>query len=249
MSAGEADAGLGRHLPDLLKAAGVTRVEVDVLTRSTSFSGSSLSERAAQITGPARDEHRRRGFGFWEYVLSASIEVDRETRLGLMRAALRHLSDEAIRMVLGIDDFIDHLRAGDFYELPARSLISLYSPVQTRAQTTRTCERWHLPLLDLGVPVGENGEAAAIDAMMTLGVEGLLFDSGRSYHFYGAAPMRGDELPRFLARAQLLSPLVDTRWVSHQLMDGRCGLRISTDVEKPQGHRLVARIAKSGIGR
>ena len=39
--------------------------------------------------------------------------------------------------------------------------------------------------------------------------------------------------------AQLLSPIIDSRWVSHQLIDDRCGLR--TDFEKHRPRRSSSR--------
>jgi hypothetical protein len=79
--------------------------------------------------------------------------------------------------------------------------------------------------------------------MHALGLRGLLFESGRSFHFYGADPVTLPDLVSILGRAQLLSPIVDSRWVSHQLIDGRCALRISTDSEKtPVPLTFVARI-------
>jgi len=214
-------------------------VELDVLHRRKSFQGGEVSTQAQKITDPAREEHRRRGFGFWEFVLAESASTDSETRLGLINGALRHNSDEAIRVRLEREVFIDRLGAGEYENLPPRDLVSFYSPVQVAGDERQL----HLPLLDLGVKLGLDGQSATIDAMNALALSGLLFESGRSYHFYGAQPVPLSELVAVLARAQLLSPLVDSRWVSHQLIDGRCGLRISTDPEKtPLAPIFVARV-------
>lgn len=220
--------GLADYLPGLLRQANIDTVELDVLNRRQSFQGSEVSTQAQSITGPARDEHRRRGFGFWEFVLAEGVATESETRLGLLEGALRHSSDEAIRVCLERETFIDRLRAGEYENLPPRDLVSFCSPVAVAGDERPL----HLPLLDLGVKPGSDGQAAAVDAMEALGLNGLLFGSGRSYHFYVAEPVTQPELVALLARAQLLSPIVDSRWVSHQLIDGRCGLRISTDSEK-----------------
>lgn len=220
--------GLAAHLPELLRQARIEVVELDLLRRRPSFRGGEVSTQAQSITDPARDEHRRRGFGFWEFVLADAVTADSPTRLGLLNGALRHHSDQAIRVRLDREVFIERLGAGEYENLPPRDLASFYSPVKV----ARDERRLHLPLLDLGVKPGPDGLGAAVDAMEALGLSGLLFESGRSYHFYGAEPVTQPDLVVLLARAQLLSPIVDTRWVSHQLIDGRCGLRISTDPEK-----------------
>lgn len=223
-----AESGLAEHLPALLRQAQVETIELDVLHRRPSFQGGEVSPLAQSITEPARDEHRARGFGFWEFVLSQAVTTDPDTRRALLDAALRHNSDEAIRLQLTREEFIERLSAGEYENLPPRDLVSLYSPVEVAGER----QRMHLPLLDLGVKTGPDGEASAIAALHALGLRGLLFMSGRSYHFYGSDPVTQPQLVSILARAQLLSPIIDCRWVSHQLIDGRCGLRISTDSEK-----------------
>lgn len=231
--------GLAEHLPALLRNAQVKTIELDVLHRRPSFQGSEISPRAQLITKPARDEHRARGFGFWEFVLAEAVTTDTETRNALLEASLRHNSDEAIRVRLGREEFIERLSASEYMNLPPRDLVSFYSPVEVAGQQ----RRMHLPLLDLGVEPGPDGEASAIAALRALELRGLLFMSGRSYHFYGADPVPLAHLVAILARAQLLSPIIDSRWVSHQLIDGRCGLRISTDSEKtPAPPIFVARV-------
>lgn len=236
---GRSGSGLADHLPALLREAHVKTVELDVLHRRTSFQGGEVSARAQKITDPAREEHRRRGFGFWEFVLAESVTTDPHTRKGLLQGALRHNSDEVIRVHLDREAFIKQLGSGEFENLPARDLVSLYSPVHIEGDL----RPMHLPLLDLGVKIAPDGQAASIDALNALGLRGLLFESGRSYHFYGAQPLPQSELVALLAKAQLLSPIVDARWVSHQLIDGRCGLRISTDREKtPIAPIFVAQI-------
>lgn len=233
------ESGLAEYLPALLREAGIETVELDVLHRRPSFQGSEVSPRAQSITDPARDEHRARGFGFWEFVLADAVTADSETRRGLLDGALRHNSEGAIRLKLKREEFIERLRAGEYENLPPRDLVSFCSPVEVFGDG----QRMHLPLLDLGVKPGPDGVAAAMDAMRSLGLRGLLFESGRSYHFYSADPVTQPDLVAILGRAQLLSPIVDSRWVSHQLIDGRCGLRISTDSEKaPVPPIFVARI-------
>ncbi|HRD62959.1 hypothetical protein [uncultured Nocardioides sp.] len=167
------------------------------------------------------------------------MTTDPDTRGALLDAALRHNSDEAIRMRLAREEFIDRLSSGEYENLPPRDLVSFYSSVQVAGEP----QSMHLPLLDLGVKTGPDGEASAIAALHALELRGLLFMSGRSYHFYGSDPVTAPELTAILGRAQLLSPIIDSRWVSHQLIDGRCGLRISTDSEKtPDPPTFVTRV-------
>lgn len=219
---------LGRYLPGLLSEAEVTGVQISTFRKARSFHGDTSTLAAKEITSNARTEHLERHFGFWEYAVSAAIDADSATRQYLLLGALRHAGGTDSLVEMTTPDFVTSLRGGEYDGLPERTIVSLTS----RVQTGKAHGRWHLPLLDLGVRVGEQGQRSAVEALEALGLRGLIFASGRSYHFYGSTPRRETELWRLLGRAQLLSPIVDARWISHQLIDGHCGLRISTDQER-----------------
>lgn len=222
---------LAIHLPPLLETAEVRAVQLDVLTRAESFRGATVSPQAQEITGPARDEHRRRHFGFWEFVLVQVADTDAPTRQRLLSAAIRHNNAETITLRMDLNDFLAALADGSFTELPTRTIISLTSHVVGTHGCFDDDEELHLPMLDMGIPASPESVGTCVDAITALGVEGLLLESGRSYHFIGNRPISRGELTRFLAKAQLLSPIVDARWASHQLLDGQCGLRISSNLE------------------
>lgn len=241
LSAGGTD--LGLYLPGLLAEAGVTGVHVATFHKEHSFHGDTSTEAVKEITSTARAEHLERHFGFWEYVLRAAIDTDSATRRQLLEAALRHTSGNDGLEQLSTVDFTANLRGGMYDDLDDRTIVSLTSIVQTSTPTHGSDQQWHLPMLDLGSRIGPKGQQSALEALEALGLRGLIFESGRSYHFFGSQPRREAELWKLLGRAQLLSPIVDARWISHQMIDGRCGLRISTDRERHTSpHRYVARL-------
>lgn len=89
----------------------------------------------------------------------------------------------------------------------------------------------HLPLLDLNIPYSEDGTRIVLEALDIFGLEGALFCSGKSYHFFGSGLLDCTEIGRFLGRALLLSPVFDRVWIAHQLIENVCVLRISPRVE------------------
>jgi hypothetical protein len=93
----------------------------------------------------------------------------------------------------------------------------------------------HVPMLDFQVAVSPAATELATALLAELGVGGWLLSSGHSYHFIGDEPLAGaGELAAFLGRALLFAPVVDGRWVAHQLIEGACALRISTgDRDRP----------------
>lgn len=86
---------------------------------------------------------------------------------------------------------------------------------------------YHIPLLDLDIPVDENGAASAQEVFANLGVKhGAIINSGKSYHGWGLELLTDEEWRRFMARALLLDR-IDRRWVGHRLIDGQANIRVS----------------------
>lgn len=93
----------------------------------------------------------------------------------------------------------------------------------------------HLPMIDFHCPTCiENQKLAISVGRRIMQQPFLLLNSGKSYHAVGTQPISRDELGKTLARAILYSPIVDRGYIAHQLMEGRCALRISKG-----GHRNV----------
>jgi hypothetical protein len=108
--------------------------------------------------------------------------------------------------------------------------------------TTRRGEARHVPMLDFRfIPSSRNQRliASVLKALDAPG--GYLLSSGGSYHYYGSTLLTSRGLTSFLSRSLLYSPIVDKAWVAHQLIQGYCGLRISTKPGRPEP-RLVARV-------
>lgn len=86
---------------------------------------------------------------------------------------------------------------------------------------------FHIPVLDLDIPVDENGAESAKEVFTNLGVEhGAIINSGKSYHGWGLELLTDAEWRRFMARALLLDR-IDRRWVGHRLLDGQANIRVS----------------------
>lgn len=99
----------------------------------------------------------------------------------------------------------------------------------------------HLPLLDFKIAAAPRNEPAVRAVTRRLG-GGLLVNSGSSYHLYGAELVDDDALVRWLLHAQLFSRCVDTRWVTHQLLERRAALRISRGGSRNVHPRVIGHI-------
>jgi hypothetical protein len=85
----------------------------------------------------------------------------------------------------------------------------------------------HIPMLDFRCPVSEANTKAIMSMLRLLGERtGLVVASGRSYHYYGVALYNHCQWIEFMAKALLLSPITDGRFIAHRVVDGQCRLRI-----------------------
>jgi len=86
----------------------------------------------------------------------------------------------------------------------------------------------HLNFLDLHCPVSPGNHAIVHRVCRHLMPQGfLLLDSGGSYHACNVAVVSNEDRIQTLAKALLASPIVDARYVAHQLLQDSNSIRIS----------------------
>lgn len=105
--------------------------------------------------------------------------------------------------------------------------IRVHEALKAISKVKTTDGIFHIPLLDLDVPVDENGVEKIKEVALGLGINhAAVLNSGRSYHFWGLELLSEEEWRKFMYRALLLDR-IDRRWVGHRLIDGQANLRIS----------------------
>lgn len=187
-----------------------------------------LSSNAEAQSAIARAQQRRKdhGIAFWDALLMESVAEGESLPVSVLDAAQFHQPLMATTTMRVGDVSFEELRQ-TCEALGPREIYSFLSRVERPGQTL------HVPLLDFALPSGtEAAEHVAVQIMERLRVPGWLFRSGRSFHFYGRVPLRLDDWHRFLGRAALFAPLVDQRWIAHQLIEGNSALRISGGSER-----------------
>jgi len=92
----------------------------------------------------------------------------------------------------------------------------------------------HIPMIDFKcAPTQENVDLAR-EAFAKIGqTDGVLLNSGNSFHYYGQTLLSENEWLTFLGHSLLLSDFIDTRYVGHALINGECRLRLSTTPLNP----------------
>jgi hypothetical protein len=176
------------------------------------------------------------GISFWDAVLLRAMELP-EPPNTLLAGAGRHATSE-VRLQLPADKHLTS-RLRQICEVHPGSAVDVKSAIQLTGGSVL-----HIPMLDFRRPSLESASALAAAVVTTLDIGGgFLLWSGSSFHFWGAKLMTAAELPMFLGRALLFSPLVDSRWIGHQLIEGQCGLRISRSAVHPHAPRVVTSVS------
>lgn len=221
---------LADALSEHLLGLGVETTELLYTERAPSFRGSSVSAAASEVTASARRRHLDEGYGFWEHVVAEAAGLDTATRQALFAGAIRHNAVPERSERLSVTQLRQRLLRGNWEGLSGRRLVSLSSRVWTEKGALR-----HLVMMDFGIPAsGARSKEAVAAAQEVLGLHGLLVLSGNSYHLYGDRLVEWPDLVQVLARCSLLSPVIDARWVAHQIVDGRAALRLSTSLERQE---------------
>jgi hypothetical protein len=134
-------------------------------------------------------------------------------------------------------------------DFPLSNLATILSAPPTYGSVRGFCSRVrlidgseaHLPLLDFHCEVANENAIAIVDAMKFLGqTQGAVVESGNSYHYYGFEPLTLEEWRHFMTYCILLSPLIDTRYIAHCLLEDMACLRIDARPNQDNEPFIVA---------
>lgn len=91
---------------------------------------------------------------------------------------------------------------------------------------TKQDEMLHFPMLDFECIVSVTNQSRVEDFVRIIG-NGLILESGRSYHYYGFNLLTHSEWIKFMARALLFTGFTDCRHIGHRILSGEARLRIA----------------------
>jgi len=177
------------------------------------------------------------GLPFWDSVLVSSLEAGAPAFPILEEALFHNAPPHRVIPIARADWSRFPLTSIAAAGLSSRVLV-LKSRLKMRSGEIR-----HIPMLDFHCSFSsQNRELASRVSTMMDSAGGYLLHSGRSFHFYGKSLMTEQQLPSFLGRALLLSPIVDRAWIAHQLIEGACGLRITPKVDGESEPHVIQEI-------
>lgn len=216
-------------LRDVLSRAGVARAEVIRIPQSTEPKPKpKLPVEVQELVPEAKKIRTDYRIPYWEAVMllaevrGVSLPPEMLAATGFHRSREHYIS-----WSVDVSDSFSMQMDGLMAQLSDSDVAALSSRV-----TSHTGTVGHIPMVDLRIRHSSTATATAVEVFRTLGVSGTLFQTENSYHFYGEEVLSQDEFITFLARTALFSPVVDQRWIAHQLIDRHCALRVS---ESPTG--------------
>jgi hypothetical protein len=181
------------------------------------------------------------GVSFWMALMYIAELDDHQLPPELLRAASFHqpMANAETRTVATESITADTIRAWAATTSPGRILVLSSKIVLPGNRAV------HIPMLDFRVRSSLGNQRTAELVISQLNAAGWLLDSGQSYHFYGAQLLADDQLRTFLTRALFFTPIVDYRWIAHQLLENACALRIAPGGHAQKMPELVSTIRTS----
>lgn len=139
------------------------------------------------------------------------------------------LMDERTCFSLSSIEFTDDWLKEKLFSLQPEEELAIHSVVKVNEKT------FHLPMIDFDCLEGDLDRAKDILSKLlpnfvSAGLQ--YYNSGRSFHAYGAALLRPKEWTGFMGRLLLCNlpgepQIVDARWIGHRLIGGYSSLRLS----------------------
>ncbi len=219
---------VGKNVLEFFPILCLLRPEIVTLKFSSFRREPGLNERLGRLQGKEFEERAARiaseaGIPFWNVALGMATKEKRTTN-EFIDAVLRHVHAPDVEehtipaKDLSVQRILDVMRA-----LPPTHGLGMSSRVKLRSGQVR-----HIPMLDFLCRKSPSNKQLIHTVVARLGQkEGIVVDSGRSYHFYGTSLMTAIAWRKFLGMSSLLAPITDVRYIGHRLIDNECFLRVA----------------------
>jgi hypothetical protein len=176
------------------------------------------------------------GLGFWDAVLLELSNVPEA--IGLLDEAMMHVTfhgkERSLSWASAISDGLE--RACAEFSKTGEASLTFLSEMRCRDGSKR-----HLPMIDLHAASSSVNQPVVTGLVERLFPEGaLLLESGESYHAYGTRLLSQTEFRSFLGKALLFAPIVDRTYVAHQVIEGRCALRLTAGGGKSRVPKVIS---------
>jgi hypothetical protein len=226
---------IGRPVTDFLEVFCRFHPEVAALHFAAYTPEPKLSERLQNMLTQQEQEIRDlavticrgNGIPFYDALLGICMRRDTVPERFLESAAVHSSNAPALTFDLTPREVTSTRIAEMIAQLPTGHGLVVSSKLRLNSEAVR-----QIPMLDFRCPCSSGNAHAISKILLLLGEkQGVLVESGRSYHYYGTRLLAMSEWIEFMARALLFAPIVDPRFVAHRIADGECRLKIVASKE------------------
>lgn len=180
--------------------------------------GENLDDEERQTVKQGLELRKKFGFPFWDAVLVSSF--GHPPARNLLQAAAYHQSVSNV-LSLPRNDFLNgSIRALCESNFEDEIIVAL-SEVETTSGDTL-----HIPMVDFHIPISEENLNIAIEVANKLCEAPFICETDKSYHLISRSLVSNEDLVTFLAKSLFFCPIIDRAYVSHQIIERRCALRI-----------------------
>lgn len=154
-------------------------------------------------------------FPFWDAIMVTTFN-NPDYSVSILKAALQHNHAHSLF----------HIKTEDIKHNPllcnTDERIAVCSSVLMKDKQIR-----HIPMLDFHIPVSDANLDIVENICTILELNpGYILNSGESYHFISSVTVTWDDLYMILSKALRFCPILDRAWISHQLEEKSCSLRV-----------------------
>jgi hypothetical protein len=189
-----------------------------------------LKQDGKDFVARAFDFRKQYGFDFWDALLTLGMHEGFLPMKLVKQAAVHPTFENPNRIIKFTKDRVNETNLLKLLiKLNTNEALGLSSIVEISNN-----QIMHIPLVDFHCPPNKKNLKFVKAALKEIGEkDGIILNSGRSFHYYGFELKPEKEWKKFLGLCLLLSPLVDPRYVAHRLIDGESVLRIYSNSIKP----------------
>ena len=207
---------------DILNIIGNENKEIEAFSFHT-FPSQKLIQEQLPEWGDIEQKHFERAMEvrdklrlpFWDAIMVTAFNNPNYS-LSILNAALRHNHARSLFQVRTEDILYNPLLSNN------SERIAVCSSVLMKDKRTR-----HIPMLDFHIPVSELNLSIVEDVCKILKLgPGYILNSGESYHFISSGTVSWADLYLILSKALRFCPILDRAWISRQLEEGFCSLRV-----------------------
>lgn len=134
---------------------------------------------------------------------------------------LRHENVSAVRWEVLARDLTPQLIRDKVAEVPNDQALALDAKCHVQDGSAN-----YFAMMDFSAPPNQNNLELLSSFVEGIACDGIIVDSGASYHFYGFELLDYHKWVAFMGKC-LLAPWSDSRWIGHSLIENGGDLRIS----------------------